>query len=164
VYVSLARSLSVTAPSERIEPMLRSSDKAFGATDMKAVMSGGKEPAKGPGDIGGPLDLALAVRLIGDGDADAKKVGGRMVVVGDSDLFSGPALESPELANFHLASAWIGWLTQRAALIEIPAKTIKGGNVVFTQDDLGALLFRVCVLLPAAALLLGVAVWLNRRA
>ncbi len=164
VFVALARSLSVTAPSERIEPLLRTSVKAFGATDIKAVMSGDKEPTKGPADIAGPLDLALAVNLVGDPDATEKPKGGRMVVVGDSDFLASAALESPELANFHLASAWIGWLTQRQALIEIPPKKVKGGSVMFTQDDLGALLFRVGVLMPLSALLLGFAVWLNRRA
>jgi hypothetical protein len=164
VFVALARSLSVTAPSERIEVLLRSSDKAFGATDMKVVMAGDKEPQRAPADIAGPLDLALAVNLAGEPDAAAKATGGRLVVVGDSDFLAPPALESPDLANFHLASAWLGWLTQRQALIEIPPKKVKGGSVMFTQEDLGALLFRVGILMPLAALLLGVAVWLNRRA
>jgi len=86
-----------------------------------------------------------------------------MIVVGDADFLAMPLIEAPALANFHLASAWVGWLTQREALIEIPPKKVKGGAVTFTQDDLGALLFRVAVLLPGAALLLGIAVWLNRR-
>ena len=162
VFVAMARSLSVTQQSERIEGLLRTSAKAFGATDMKAVMAGDKEPAKGPADIAGPLDLALAVSL--SPETIEKPKGGRMVVVGDSDFLAAPALESPDLANFHLASAWIGWITQRQALIEIPPKKVKGGSVMFTQEDLGALLFRVGVLMPASALLLGVAVWLNRRA
>jgi hypothetical protein len=131
---------------------------------MKAVMAGDKEPTKGPADLAGPLDLALAVNLAADPDPAQKPKGGRLVVVGDSDFLAAPALESPDLANFHLASAWIGWVTQRKALIEIPPKKVKGGSVMFTQEDLGALLFRVGVLMPAAALLLGVAVWLNRRA
>ena len=43
-------------------------------------------------------------------------------------------------------------------------KKVKDGSIVFTQDDLAALLFRVVVLLPGAMLLFGVAVWFNRRA
>jgi len=34
---------------------------------------------------------------------------------------------------------------------------------VFSQDDLWALLFRVAVLVPGAAFVLGFAVWMNRR-
>ena len=98
------------------------------------------------------------------GRACKPKPGGRLIVVGDSDFLQPALLEASELANFHLASAWTGWLTQREALIEIPPKKVKGGSIVFTQDDLRALLFRVAVLLPGAALLFGFAVWFNRRA
>ena len=87
-----------------------------------------------------------------------------MIVVGDSDFLSSTLIEAPELANFHLASSWVGWLTEREALIEIPPKTVSNRSAIFTQDDLMALFFRVVVLLPGAALLLGFAIWLNRRA
>lgn len=167
VVMGLVRSLSLTAPSDRASVLLRTSDKAFGATDISRIMGSGddKAPERGPGDIAGPLDVALALNLHTDpGDPSGKKGGGgRLIVVGDSDFLAQPMIESPDLANFHLASAWTGWITQRAALIEIPPKKLKGGNIVFTQEDLGALLFRVGVLLPGAALLLGIAVWLNRR-
>jgi hypothetical protein len=164
VVVGLARSLSVLEHSDRVEVLLRTSDQAFGATDISRVMAGDKAPQRGPADIAGPLDLALAVQVGAPAEVGKEKPGGRMVVVGDSDFLQTSLLESPDLANFHLASAWTGWLTQREALIEIPAKKVKGGNIVFSQDDLWALLFRVGVLLPGAALLLGVAVWFNRRA
>ncbi len=164
VVVALARSLSVTEHSDKIEVLMRTSDKAFGATDISQVMGGDKEPKRGASDIAGPLDLALAVRMRDEAQAEkGKALGGRLIVVGDSDFLQGSLLEAPELANFHLASAWTGWLTQREALIEIPPKKLKGGNIVFTQDSLWGLLFRIGVLLPGAALLLGLAVWFNRR-
>jgi ABC-2 type transport system permease protein len=170
VVMALARSLSVEQATPQVEVLLRTSGEAFGATDITRITGEGKEPAKGPGDIAGPLDLALAVntRPLPEGDAApggaAEKPGGRLLVIGDSDLLQPALLESPELANFHLASAWTGWLTQREALIEIPPKQVKGGSIMFTQEGLSSLLFRVGVLLPAAALLLGVAVWFQRRA
>jgi ABC-2 type transport system permease protein len=162
VVVALARSLSVVTPSEDIEVLLRTSDKAFGATDITQVMAAGKEPTRGSGDIAGPIDLGFAVQTHGGGAAQHKQ-GGRLIVLGDSDFLQAPLLQAPELANFHLASAFTGWLTAREALIEIPPKKVKGGTVMFTQEDLSALLFRVGVLLPGAALLLGIAVWFNRR-
>ena len=52
-----------------------------------------------------------------------------------------------------------------AAFASTPAEDeIKSGNIVFSQDDLSSLRFRVAVLLPGAALLLGLGVWLNRKA
>jgi hypothetical protein len=162
VVVGPARSLSVTAPNERISVLLRTSDKAFGATDISRIAQPGAEPTRGPTDVAGPLDLALAVNL--GSDPENKKPGGRLIVVGDGDWLSPRSLEPREVQNYYLASSWTGWLTQREALIEIPAKKIKGGSIVFSQEQLGDLLFRVGVLLPLAALFFGVVVWLNRRA
>jgi hypothetical protein len=163
VVVALARSLSVLQHSDAVEVLLRTSDKAFGATDITQVMAEGKEPTRGASDIAGPLDLALAVRVNATTDPEGHKPGGRLIVSGDSDFVQPSLLEAPELANFHLASAWTGWLTEREALIAIPPKKVKGGSVTFTQEDLSALLFRVAGLLPGAVFLLGLAVWFNRR-
>jgi hypothetical protein len=138
---------------------MRTSPKSFAATDIARVLAGQGAPVQAPGDVNGPVDLALAYRT---GEPDDAK-GGRMILIGDSDFLQGPLLEAPELANFHLMSAFIGHLTERKALVEIPAKKVKGGTIMFTQEDLGALLFRVGVLIPGAAFLLGLAVWLNRR-
>ncbi|MFI5307969.1 MAG: GldG family protein [Polyangiales bacterium] len=162
VVVALARSLSVTEHSDKVEVLMRTSDQAFGATDISHVMSGQTAPAKGPSDIAGPLDLAMAVRT--KDEADGKKpLGGRLIIAGDSDFLQPALLEARQFTNAFLASAWTGFLTQREALIEIAPKRVKGGSVVFTQETLWALLFRVGVLLPGAALLLGVAVYFNRR-
>jgi hypothetical protein len=160
--MALARSISPEGNDPKVEILLRSSDQAFGETAV-ADVSQDSEPKRGPGDIEGPLSLAVATQLgVSEAESD-KKTGGRLIVVGDSDFLQGPLLESPELANFHLASSWTGWLTERPALIQIPPKKVKTGNIVFTQDDLWALFFRVAVLVPGAAFVLGFAVWLNRR-
>ena len=168
VLVVLARSLAVTRDDGKAEVLMRTSEQAFGETRIGDVLDeAAAEPERGPDDVAGPVPLAVAVTL-GDeddaSDAAAKKKTGRLIIVGDSDFLQGALLEAPELANFHLASAWTGWLTERPALIEIPPKTVKGGSAFFTQDDLTALFFRVGVLIPGIALILGLAVWLNRRA
>lgn len=164
IVVAFARSMSVPQETDRVEPLLRTSDQAFGATDISRVMAGEAEPSRAPGDLAGPLDLAFAVRTRGTPDGSQEKPGGRLIIAGDSDLLAPELLEAPQLANFHLASAWTGWLTEREALIEIPPKKVRGGEIAFTQDGLRALFFRVVVLLPGAALLLGLAVWWSRRA
>jgi hypothetical protein len=163
VLVSLARSVALTQNDGRAEIVLRTSDRAFGEMRIADVL-GGAEPARGPDDVAGPVTLAVALQVAGDPEANNAKPGGRVVVIGDSDWLLGRAIEAPELANFHLASAWTGWLTEREALIAIPPKKVKGGDAMFTQDDLGSLLFKVGVLIPGAAAFLGIAVWLNRRA
>jgi len=161
VVVPVARSLSVLAASDRIEPLMRTSPESFAVTDISRLRTTEAMPQKGPGDIAGPVDVALAVRTGGD---EPSKKDGRLIVIGDSDFLQSQFVDAPELENFHLMSAFIGHLTERDALIEIPPKKVKGGTIMFTQDDLTALLFRVGVLIPGAAFLLGLAVWLNRRA
>jgi hypothetical protein len=166
VVVGFARSLSVVQETDRVEPLLRTSGKAFGITDPGRIsrsVAEGSELARGPGDLGGPLDLALAVQTTAAPDELKQKPGGRLIVVGDSDILIPELLAAPEFNNYYLASVWTGWLTQREALIQIPPKKVKGGEVVFTQDGLRGLFFRVAVLLPGAALLFGLAVWFNRR-
>jgi len=162
VFVTLARAVTPVGEGGDVEILLRASEQSFGKTDISKV-SADTEPARGPGDIEGPVSLAVATQVKAPGDAVRTHGGGRVVVIGDSDFMTDALLQTPELANFHLASALIGWVSQRPALIEIPPKKIKSGNIVFSQDDLWALFFRVAVLMPAAALILGVAVWLNRR-
>jgi hypothetical protein len=162
VFLSLARSVTPIGTAGDVEILLRSGERAFGKTNI-AEVSPDAEPSRGVADVEGPVSLAVATELKQPGDKGNAR-GGRLAVIGDSDFLTDALLQTPELANFHMVSALIGWTSQRPALIEIPPKKIKSGNIVFSQDDLWSLFFRVAVLLPAAALVLGVAVWLNRRA
>lgn len=159
VVLTMARSLSVLNETDKIEVLARTTPSAFAVTDLARVKQN-EAPTKVPGDISGPVDLALAVRT--GGDEESKK-DGRMIVIGDSEFLQQQFIDAPELENFHMMSAFIGHLTERDALIEIAPKKVKGGNVIFTQEDITALIFRVGVLIPGAAFLLGLAVWLNRR-
>jgi hypothetical protein len=161
VIVTLARSISLLAESDKADVLLRASPASFAATDISRVMATDTPPTKGPSDIAGPVDIALAVRTGGE---DASKKDGRLIVIGDSDFLQSQFIDAPELENFHLMSAFIGHLTQREALIEIPPKKVKGGTIMFTQDDLTGLLLKVGALIPGAVFLLGLCVWLNRRA
>lgn len=166
VFLALARPVTATGSSDAVFTLMRTTSKGFGATDLSAL-SAGEQPEPGPGDLKGPVGLAAAVRvpqMTDKPNADPETgVGGRLVVIGDTDFLQGPLLETPELSNLDFASAVTGYLTKREALITIAPKTIKGGTIIMSQDDLAALSFRVIVLMPLAALLLGVGVWMSRR-
>jgi len=161
-FLTLARGITPIGESGDVEILLRTSEQGFGKSNI-ADVAPDTEPTRGPGDLEGPVSLGVGTQLKETSDKSRAR-GGRLIVVGDSDFLNDGLLQAPELANFHLASSFVGWVSQRPALIEIPPKKIKSGNIVFSQEDLWALFFRVAVLIPAAALLLGVAVWLNRRA
>ncbi len=162
VFMALARSVTPDGSRPDVETLVRTSDAAFGETNIAEIKEGA-DPVRGPGDIACRLSLAGGGKVGLSEDDLEKKPGGRFIVVGDSEWLDPQTLATPELANFHLASAWIGYVTERPALIAIPPKKVKSGNVVFTSEDLYSLFFRVVVLVPGAAFLLGLAVWLNRR-
>ncbi|MEY4581872.1 MAG: hypothetical protein RL701_6575 [Pseudomonadota bacterium] len=161
VAVALARSVTPISETGDVEILMRASEQSFGKTTMGDLIPD-QEPTRGAADIAGPVSIAVATQLKALGAKEVSR-GGRLVVIGDSDLFYEKLLEAAPLANFHLASALIGWVAQQPSLIEIPPKKIKSGNIVLTQEDMSSVFFRVVVLIPAAALILGLAVWLNRR-
>lgn len=86
----------------------------------------------------------------------------RLAVVGDSDFAVNRYLGLSGNANFFLNT--VNWLTEEADLISIQPRTSSPRTIQLGPSQ-GRLLFFVSViLLPVAILVLGVAVWLRRRA
>ena len=168
VYMILARGVAPSGDNDAVTPLLRASERSFGETDISSL-GAGQPPKKGAGDLEGPVTLAVATKVLKAAPSEPgvdlqAQPGGRLLVVGDTDFLQGPLLDTPALANLDFASAMIGYTAEREALIAIAPKKVKGGNLALTQEDLMALFFRVTVLMPGAALLLGIGVWLSRRA
>jgi ABC-type uncharacterized transport system involved in gliding motility auxiliary subunit len=126
----------------------------------------------------GPVSLALVATLkakaveksaaAAEGaDAGAAATGAetpeaRLAVVGDSDFAANRYLGLSGNANFFLNM--VNWLTEEADLISIQPRTSSPRTLQMSPSQ-GRLLFFVSViLLPLAILVLGVAVWLRRRA
>ncbi len=164
VFVRLTRSIRSLQGSEA-EILLRSSAEAFGEKEIAQIQNQQEQPKPGETDLKGPVSLAVAKSVLARSDDSDKKdkPRGRLVVIGDSDWLRGELLNSPALANYHLASAWTGWLAERESLIAIPPKQARGGSVVFTQAGLSGLFFKIVVLMPGVVIIFGIAVWLNRR-
>jgi hypothetical protein len=152
--------------------LLETSEEGFGETDL-AALSADSMPERSADDIAGPVSLAVAIQRGGEpeedehdhdhGEGEPEPSGGRVVVVGDAEWLTGEALRDPRFTNFDLASAWIGWLTEREALISIRPKSVSAQPMTISEGDLGGLAFRLIVLMPAAMLLLGLAMWWSRR-
>lgn len=170
VLLAMARGVDATEAGGA-DIVMRTSVEAYGETNIGQVQTG-TEPARDSSDMAGPISLAVATRVSSaqdiaadpEGDASAKKTGGRLIVIGDSDWLQQEVLEIPVFDNDYLAGAFTGWLAERPAMIALPPKKAKVGYISFTQDDVMSVMFRVVILLPGAAFLFGVAVWLNRRA
>lgn len=153
---------------ERATTLFSTSEQSFAETDIAALVES-HEPVRDDDDLGGPISLAVATRVEPDGPAgsrdgsDESARGGRVVVVGDAEFLQGEALQALQVANLELASAIVGWLTAREALIAIPPRRSQAEPVQLSQDDALNLGVRVAFLMPLAIVFLGFAVWWNRR-
>lgn len=152
----LTRSIRKHGDSHAVE-LLRSSEGSYGESSVSEI-AGEVSPTRNGDDMAGPLSLAVAVEV---GEANARH--GKAIFVGSTQWMRGQFVNEPQLANTDLLSAWVGWLTQRPALISIEPRRVNVRAVMMTPEDLDGLLFRVLGLMPAAALLLGFAVYWSRR-
>jgi ABC-type uncharacterized transport system involved in gliding motility auxiliary subunit len=173
--VRLARSVRAADGGKgETTALFETSKQAFAETDYAEVNVEQGTPSPDDDDIQGPVSLAVAVERATDaGDSQSGKErgeqgqgsghAGRMIVVGDSDWLKSKYMQSPGFTNVDLASSFTGWLSERKALISIAPRKVDASGVAMTEGDLAGLLFRVLVLMPAAVLLMGFAVWWSRR-
>lgn len=147
--------------------LLRASEASYGEPDLTSLTRGEMGEA-GPGDLPGPVSIAVASQVevhaeANEGDDDEQdRAGGRVVVLGDATLLARELLAAPGAINLPFVGAAIGWLTEREAMISIPARTVKQPPMP-SEADVANLFFRVVVLIPLAFVFLGIAVWWNRR-
>jgi ABC-type uncharacterized transport system involved in gliding motility auxiliary subunit len=161
MVVNLVRSVR-PADESQATTILSASDQSFAETDI-ALLVQTMEPHRDDQDYPGPVSLGVALELPVPTGAAADAHGGRLVVIGDSDFLASELISTREVINYELASAILGWLTTRQSLIEVPARHMSAHPVQLSESDVVDLGFRVIVLLPLAAVFLGLAVWWNRR-
>ena len=168
MLVNLVRSVRPADESEAVT-IMSSSDESFAETDVAALVQT-MEPHRDDQDYPGPVSLGVALELgAPEGETDEEDAPaqdehrGRVVVIGDSDFLASELIATREVINYELASATLGWLTARQALIEVPPRRMTSRPVQLTESDVVDLGFRVLVLLPLASMFLGIAVWWNRR-
>ncbi len=152
--------------------VLETSSSAYGESTL-AELGGDREPQRDDADVSPPVSIAVALEVLPPGEQPDEHAhedeqhegprGGRVFVIGNHAWLSEPALLAPQFANGDLSRAVVGWLTQREALIAIAPKQVAAEPMTITADDLTGLMFRVLVLLPAAFIAAGFAVWWSRR-
>ncbi len=171
VVFPLARSVSVAekpAPGWKTTALVETSADGWGETNIRELQRSGR-PSKDDKDVKGPVCLAAAAEqdaVPAPGAADAKaaepsKRRGRVVVFGDSDWASNAGIANA--ANRLLFSAAANWALEREALVAIPPKNADQVAVTLSRRDVGTIAFCVLLLLPAAAVSMGLAIWVRRR-
>ncbi len=175
ILVGRARSLSRSedakvAPAE----LLVAGKDAFGMTDFFAWVQKGGPPVRGPRDQGAPIVLAMASELARAADASAGASGGvgrpakgqhgpRMIVVGGASPALGQNWLEPVLRGGAIfTESALTWLAARPPLVDLPEKPAVAGTRI-SEANLGEVGRYVLLYMPAAAALLGLAVYLRRR-
>ena len=172
VVFPLARSVSVEkAPVAgwKATPLVETSGDGWGETNLADLEKSG-HPKKDDKDVPGPVTLAAAVESDetpgaaaagGAKPAGAPKKKGRVVVFGDADWASNAGIANA--ANRLLLSSAANWALERESLVAIPPKSADQLAVTLTRRDIGQVAFVVMLLLPLAAIAMGVAIWARRR-
>lgn len=143
--------------------LLSTSEQAFGMRDFFGWAERGGLPEREPGDHEGPIALAMAAELPKPSGSQALH-GPRIVVVGSSSLLWGQSFREPALRGGAIfAENALSWLAARPPILDIPDKPAAAGLRI-DESSLGEVLRYVILYMPAAVGLLGIAVFLRRRA
>ena len=124
-------------------------------------------------DVKGPVSVAVAVNR-SDPTAPVtpgatptpgttpKVPKGRIVVVGNTE-FASNTLAAPVLGNRDFFVNSVNWLAEEEDLISIRAEPQSAATVVMTNQSQVLVFFTTVVLVPVSALLIGIAIWWQRR-
>lgn len=154
----LARGLSRLSPAPAgvsADFLAATSPNSWGETNYEAEVKT-ETITKNPGDKGGPIDIAAAGEIAGDGDGKS-----RLVVVGDSDF----ALNKYYFfqANGNFFNNAVSWLTEEKDLVAIAPRVTAPRTVNLTRSAGRLVFFYTLFILPLLVFAAGIGVWLYRR-
>jgi len=158
----MTRSLDAVAspkPGLIVTPLARTSDTSWAETDLVGIFQ--KQTARfGQGDIKGPVTVAAVV----EANLDQLKRGkgmARLVVFGDTDFGANQFIENFFNRDFIMNS--IDWLAGQANAISIRPRTLRASRFSLTIAEFDAVFVLSVLLLPELLLIIGIAVWWERR-
>jgi len=156
-----ARSVSVVegGPADLVA---QTTADAYAENDVAALGRGGML-APNEGDARGPIGVVAAFPKP-SAEPGATPPNGRLIVVGDADWLRSELLDpTTPVANADFASAIVGQLTERPALVSIAPRRANARALLMPEDGPTAIGVRVVLLLPLAFAMLGFSVWWSRR-
>jgi ABC-type uncharacterized transport system involved in gliding motility auxiliary subunit len=146
-------------PGLVVSPLARTSDTSWAETDLVGIFQ--KQTAKfGPGDIRGPVTVAAAIEANLDQLKRGKGIA-RLVVFGDTDFAGNQYIENFFNRDFIMNS--IDWLAGEANAISVRPRTLRASRFSLTIGQFDAVFVLSVLLLPELLLIIGIAVWWERR-
>jgi hypothetical protein len=119
-------------------------------------------PYPSPTDVRTNVPLAVAVEKGKLQGLTAERGTTRLVVVGDSVFWANNMLDN--LANHDFAALTVNWLLDRSQLLgSLAPRPIREYRLVMTKSEVTAVQWILLLGMPGTVLLLGAAVWVQRR-
>lgn len=160
VVVSTARSVTETveqAENISILALVESSDGSWGETDFEALDRQEAQYDAGQ-DTRGPLEMVTSVESQGGGE---EEVPTRLVISGDSDFAANSSFMMGGNGDLFLNS--VNWLAEEEELISIRPKPPVSRTLILSPGEARFVQYSSLIILPAAVLVVGAAVWWRRR-
>lgn len=160
-FFPLARALKkVDVAGLTVSELFKTGRSSWGETELKPE---GVRFEQGK-DIQGPLVLGIASAKprpteAGDGSSSTKE--SRVVVIGDSDFAADGAFGQQRNGDVFANS--VGWLVGDEDILSIAPKNSKQRMIHLTEAQAQVVRWVTIILLPAAALFIGMTVWTKRR-
>jgi ABC-type uncharacterized transport system involved in gliding motility auxiliary subunit len=149
---SAAQGLSVT-------PLAKTSETSWAETDLDGIFK--RQSAKfGGNDVKGPVTVAVAVAA----NLDALKFGqgeARLVVLGDTDIANNQYIGN--FFNRDFIMNCIDWLAGESNAITIRPRELRASRFNLTVQEFDVVFVLSVLLLPELLLIIGFAVWWERR-
>jgi hypothetical protein len=168
VAAFFARSLHHASPVDShpavvASDLLVTTDGAYAKTSIVGAASWRDAPPREPSDRGGPFVIAMASERPPTGPQSPH--GPRAVVVGSRFALVEDNWHQPRTlhGDAFFIDAALAWLATRPEVVDVPERGQVAAAMSVSEEGRDEVRRYVVVLMPLAALLLGVAVWAWRR-
>lgn len=142
--------------------LLTTTDGAFAKKSTVGSAAWNDAPPRDPGDASGPFIVAMAGERARPAGAERPP---RIVVVGSRFVLADDNWRQPRAlhgAAFFVDSA-VSWLSARPSVVDVPDRAEVSAGMRVSEEGREEVRRYVLLLMPAAAALLGIAVWAWRR-
>jgi len=167
VLFTVTRSLNTDSDDARV--LVETSAEGWGETDLGMLLRGEPVVFDGGIDTEGPVAAAVVVESAvqapalagGDDPATDSEIKSRLAVFGDSDFVTD--VDIGNAGNEILAMNTLNWLVARDHSMGIPPHDMESMSLYIDQQKMRIILVVVLLVMPGAAIAMGLLVWRRRK-
>jgi hypothetical protein len=158
---------SLTPDSDEAQVLVETSADGWGETDLGMLLRGEPVVADDGIDVPGPVAVAVAVEgaaagdPTNDADGSSSDESYRLAVFGDSDFMTDT--EIGNAGNLILAMNTLNWMTSRERSMGIPPRDVEDLSLFLSQKQMRIIQVVVLLVMPGAAIAMGILVWRRRK-